>query len=159
MVEADGRNAATVERLFSRPPPVAGGPARRGGRALGVDGDGVAAVGLVEPLRAGSAMLCTQGAMGDVVAPKRLFSRPPPVAATACAAGRPSLSRRDGGERCGYRDGGGAPGMQCASIHCDIVAQRRDGGVLAVRLERRTGMCGGAVEPLVAEGGGVATWW
>jgi len=29
------------------------------------------------------------------------------------------------------------------------MAQRRDGGVLAVRLERRTGMCGGAVEPLV----------
>ena len=67
----------------------------------------------------------------------------------ACAARRSSISRRDGGERCGYRDGGDAPGMQCASIHCDIVAQRRDGGVLAVRLERRTGMCGGAVEPLV----------
>ena len=56
MVEADGRNAATVERLFSRPPPVAGGPARR---ALGADGDGVAAVVMVEGLRVGSAMLCT----------------------------------------------------------------------------------------------------
>ena len=66
MTEADGRNVATVERLFSRPPPVAGG-------------------------RAG---------------------------------GRPSISRRDGGERCGYRDGGGTPGMQCASMHCDIMAVR-----------------------------------
>ena len=59
MEPLDGRNAATVERLFSRPPPVAGGPARRGGRALGADGDGVAAVVMVEGLRVGSAMLRT----------------------------------------------------------------------------------------------------
>jgi len=68
----------------------------------------------------------------------------------ACAARRPSISRRDGSERCGYRDGGGAPGWQCASIQCDIMAQRRDGGVLAVAPQRRMSMrglwraCGGA---------------
>ena len=59
MEPLDGRNAATVERLFSRPPPVAGGPARRGGRALGAaEGDDVATVVMVEPLRVGNAMLC-----------------------------------------------------------------------------------------------------
>ena len=60
MVEADGRNAATVERLFSRAPLLRRAGLRGGGgRALGVDGDGVAAVVMVEGLRVGSAMLCT----------------------------------------------------------------------------------------------------
>eukprot|EP00966_Prymnesium_polylepis_P012185 279914-Prymnesium_polylepis.2 len=73
MMQADGRNAATVERW--RPPPSAGGPARRGGRA----------------------------------------------------------SRGGRRQSCGRRDGGADPGWQCASIHdCDIMAQRRDEGVLAV---------------------------
>ena len=76
------------------------------------------------------------------------FSRPPPVAGGPARRGRSSVG---GGRRwrCARRAGGGAPGWPCASIHCDSMAQRRDGGVLAVRLERRTGMCGGAVEPLV----------
>jgi hypothetical protein len=38
---------------------------------LAAEGDGVAAVGLVEPLRVGNAMLCPQGVMGNAVAPKR----------------------------------------------------------------------------------------
>ena len=71
-----------------------------------------------------------------------------PVAGGPARRGRSSVG---GGRRwrCARRAGGGAPGWPCASIHCDSMAQRRDGGVLAVRLERRTGMCGGAVEPLV----------
>ena len=96
MVEADGRNAATVERLFSRPPPVAGGPARRGGRALGADGDGAAAVVMVEGLRVGSAMLCPQGVMGDAVAPKRWLSRPPPVAGGHARRGGRALGAAEG---------------------------------------------------------------
>ena len=79
MVEADGRNAATVERSVLA-------TASGGGRAcaagaverLAAEGDGVAPVGLVEALRVGSAMLCPQGVMGDAVAPKRWLSRPPP---------------------------------------------------------------------------------
>jgi len=91
MVEADGRNAATVEHLFSRLPPAAGGPARRGGRALGADGDGVAAVGLVEALRVGSAMPCPQGVMSDAVAPKRWLLRPPPCGGDGMRGGRRAL--------------------------------------------------------------------
>ena len=49
-----------------------------------------------------------------------------------CVARRPSISRRDGGERCGYRDGGGAPGWQRAVVHREMTTRRRDGGVLAV---------------------------
>ena len=54
---------------------------------MGADGDGVAAVVMVEGLRVGSAMLCPQGVMGDAVAPKRWLSRPPPCGGRACAAG------------------------------------------------------------------------
>ena len=49
---------------------------------MGVDGDGVAAVVMVEGLRVGNAMLCPQGVMGDAVAPKRRM-----VLATASGGG------------------------------------------------------------------------
>ena len=56
---------------------------------MGADGDGLAAVVTVEGLRVGSAMPCTQGAMGNAVAPNQWLSRPPP------------------GWRAGLRGGGG----------------------------------------------------
>jgi hypothetical protein len=55
-IQREMGNAVEPKRWLSRPPPVAGGPARRGGRALGADGDGVAAVVMVEGLRVGSAL-------------------------------------------------------------------------------------------------------
>ena len=87
MVQADGRNAATVERGLSRPPPAAGGPARLAAEHLAAEGDGVATVAMAEPLRVGSAMLFTQEVMGNTVAPKRS------VLATASSGG--------GGGMCG----------------------------------------------------------
>ena len=61
------------------------------------DGDGVATVGLVEALGVGSAMLCPQGVMGDVVAPKHpKWRSPPPVTATACATGATSVGAAAG---------------------------------------------------------------
>ena len=77
MVEADGRNAA---RLVATASGRGRACARRGGRALGADGDGVAATATMEPLRVGNAMLCIQREMGNAVEPKRWLSRPPPVA-------------------------------------------------------------------------------
>ena len=87
----DGRNAATVERsVLATASRWRAGLRGGGGRALGAaDGDGLAAVVTVEGLRVGSAMPCTQGAMGNAVAPNQWLSRPPP------------------GWRAGLRGGGG----------------------------------------------------
>eukprot|EP00966_Prymnesium_polylepis_P142852 3298373-Prymnesium_polylepis.2 len=49
---------------------------------------------MAEPIRVGSTMLCTQRVMDNADGPNCWFWRPPPVAAAACAAGRPSVSRR-----------------------------------------------------------------
>ena len=76
--------------------PAAGVPARRGGRALGVDGDGVAAVGLVEPLRVANAMPCPQGVVGNVAPKHPKWRSPPPVAVTACATGATSVGAAAG---------------------------------------------------------------
>ena len=63
---------------------------------MGADGDGVAAVVMVEGLRVGSAMLCPQGVMGDAVAPKRWLSRPPPVAGGHVRRGGRALGAAEG---------------------------------------------------------------
>jgi len=91
-------DAVAPKRWLSRPPPVAGGHARRGGRALGAaEGDDVAATAMAEALRVGSAMLCPQGAMGNAVAPKHpKWRSPPPVAVTACATGATSVGAAAG---------------------------------------------------------------
>ena len=76
---------------------------------MGADGDGVAAVGLVEPLRVGNAMLCPQGVMGNAVAPKRWLSRPSPCGGRACVARRLAAvglaAGRRRGARCGMHGG------------------------------------------------------
>ena len=104
--------------------PVAGGPARRGRSSVGGGRrwrcgrrDGGGAPGWQRDAVSTRSDGRRRRAEALVIATASCGGR-------ACAARRPSISRRDGGERCGYRDGGGAPGWQCASIHCDIMGRR-----------------------------------
>ena len=84
----------------------------------------------------------------NAVAPKRWLWRPPPVAGGPARRGRSSISRRDGGERCGRRDGGAAPGRQRDVVHIESGGQRRrvEALVIATTSLWRAGMRGEAVE-------------
>ena len=142
MVEADGRNAATVERLFSRPPPVAGGPARRGrssvsrrkATALRPSGwwrrSGLAARCCVHKERWATPSRRSAGYCDHL-----------PVAGGPARRGGRALGAADG-ERCGRRAGGGASCCQRDAVHIESDGRRRDGGVLAVAPQRRMSMRG-----------------
>eukprot|EP00966_Prymnesium_polylepis_P312165 7212763-Prymnesium_polylepis.1 len=70
--------------------------------------------------------------MGDAVAPKHWFWRPPPAAGGPSRRAESVEERREATALRLPRWRRRSPGWQCASIHCDIMAQRRDEGVLAV---------------------------
>ena len=76
--------------------PAAGGIALRGlPSASWREAEDVAAIVMAETLRVGGAMLCSKETMGDSTATAECwFPRPPSSGGRACAAGRPSVSRR-----------------------------------------------------------------
>ena len=117
---------------FSRPPPVAGGPARRGRSSVG--GGRRWPCGRRD---GGGAPGWQRDAVHTGSDGQRRRAESMVIATASWVAGGPARRGRSsvgGGRRwrCARRAGGGAPGWPCASIHCDSMAQRRDGGVLAV---------------------------